>query len=391
MFLGLLWCNASFSEDLSKRKVHESKIDIAWKVDDKFIIPECFDYVWYSGDNYETFFDEYIEKLDSNHWASPAFEKFVIEIGNYLNKEVPLNHSIKTGWEGIPEISLTRKLDGCLSDKPETYIYHTDEYGGKSSIEYEVIKSFDLKIGKELAPHINEKFESIKQVEVTEWGGGSMGPKEHVAVYGILKLDGKKVILPLANRSLIEEEPKDEKIIDADTSYNWIKNQTEFNDTMHLVGDDKQQFQKFIKSNMSTRSFFDFKDETLYRRFISVLLGPPHKIRYLEDRRYLVGDACMAHYCIAKGLFFIDTKEKHVIGVIRHYDTEPFDLEKDQPKSEDFLIFSKTHKKYEDLPELFFKSVDDWIKGADDYDPINPQVIRFIGADDKIIDVTSKY
>ena len=86
-----------------------------------------------------------------------------------------------------------------------------------------------------------------------------------------------------------------------------------------------------------------------------------------------------------------DTKEKHVIGVIRHYDTEPFDLEKDQPKSEDFLIFSKTHKKYEDLPELFFKSVDDWIKGADDYDPINPQVIRFIGADDKIIDVTSKY
>jgi len=32
---------------------------------------------------------------------------------------------------------------GCLSDKPETYIYYTDEYCGKSSIEYEVIKSFD--------------------------------------------------------------------------------------------------------------------------------------------------------------------------------------------------------------------------------------------------------
>ena len=68
---------------------------------------------------------------------------------------------------------------------------------------------------------------------------------------------------------------------------------------MRLVGDDKQQFQKFIKSNMSTRQFFDFKDETLYQRFISVLLGPPNQIKYLEDRRYLVGDACMAHYCIA--------------------------------------------------------------------------------------------
>ena len=30
------------------------------------------------------------------------------------------------------------------------------------------------------------------------------------------------------------------------------------------------------------------------------------------------------------------------------------------------------------------------IKKADDYDPINPQVVRFIGADDKIIDVNTK-
>ena len=115
------------------------------------------------------------------------------------------------------------------------------------------------------------------------------------------------------------------------------------------------------------------------------------EIKYLEDRRYFIGDACMAHYCIAKGLFFIDTKEKHVIGVIRHYHTEPFDLEKVRSKSEDFLIFSKTHKKFEDLPELFFKSVNDWIEGADDFDPINPQVIRFVGTDDKIVDVTNKY
>ena len=142
---------------------------------------------------------------------------------------------------------------------------------------------------------------------------------------------------------------------------------------------------------MSTRQFFDFKDETLYQEFISVLLGPPNQIKYLEDRRYLVGDACMAHYCIAKGLFFIDTKEKHVIGVIRHFYTEPFDLDKTRKKSEDFLIFSKTHKKFENLPELFLESVDDWIKGADDFDLIKPQVIRFIGTDDKIIDVTKKY
>ena len=88
------------SED-GGRTVTESKIDVAWKLDDKFIIPECFDYVWMSGDKYETFFDEYIEKLEASHWDDPRFKNFIVEIGTYLNKEVPLNHSIKTGWEKI--------------------------------------------------------------------------------------------------------------------------------------------------------------------------------------------------------------------------------------------------------------------------------------------------
>ena len=45
-----------------KRVVEESNKDVAWKVDGKFIIPECFDYIWVSGDRYETFYDEYFEK-----------------------------------------------------------------------------------------------------------------------------------------------------------------------------------------------------------------------------------------------------------------------------------------------------------------------------------------
>ncbi|MDP7530984.1 MAG: hypothetical protein QF816_05215 [Candidatus Scalindua sp.] len=63
VFLGLLWCNASFAEavDLSKREVHESKIDIAWKIDNKYLTPNCFVYVSWSGDNYELFFYTYIE------------------------------------------------------------------------------------------------------------------------------------------------------------------------------------------------------------------------------------------------------------------------------------------------------------------------------------------
>ena len=69
-----------------KRTVTESKLDVAWKIDDKFIIPECFDYVWMSGDRYETFFDEYIEKLEASHWDEPRVQNFIINIGTYLNR-----------------------------------------------------------------------------------------------------------------------------------------------------------------------------------------------------------------------------------------------------------------------------------------------------------------
>ena len=182
-----------------KRTVTESKINVAWEVNGKFIIPECFDYVWMSGDRYETFFDEYIEKLDT-HRDDPRFKNFIVDIGTYLNKEVPLNHSIKTGWEeDFPSgISLSRQLDSCMSDKPETEVMNEDIYG-KSEIRYEVVETYNLEKGKELAPHIKQEFESIKKVDIAEWGGGSMGHNYYTVTYGLLTIDGKKVLLPLKN------------------------------------------------------------------------------------------------------------------------------------------------------------------------------------------------
>ncbi|MDB9768913.1 hypothetical protein OAB38_00190 [bacterium] len=192
--------------EITQRIVENSEPDIAWKADDKFIIPECFDYVWLSGDKYETFFNEYIEKLDT-HREDPRFQNFIVEIGTYLNREVPLNHSIDIDWSGYPSISLTKKLKGCFSDKPQTFVTFLETYywkDGTSSIEetyisYEVLESYDLKIAKKLAPHIKQEFESIKKVSVKEWSGGSMGPKYHTATYGLITIDGEKVLLPLKN------------------------------------------------------------------------------------------------------------------------------------------------------------------------------------------------
>ena len=199
LVLFLVFNSNAYTQDEIKRTVIEENNNIAWKVDDKFIIPECFDYVWFSGDRYETFFDEYIEKLETSHWEDPRFKIFMVEIGKFLNKEVPLNHSIKDGWEEYPEgISLSRKLDNCMSKKPETKVMFQDKFG-RSEVGYEVLETYSLDKGKELAPNIKVKFKSIKKVKITWWDGGSMGHENQSVTYGLLDKNGKKILLPLIN------------------------------------------------------------------------------------------------------------------------------------------------------------------------------------------------
>ena len=164
-----------------------------------YVCLSCFDYVWSSGDRYETFFDEYIEKLDTSHWKDPRFQNFIVEIGKYLNKEVPLNHSIKDGWEEYPEgISLSRKLDNCMRIKPETKITLEHKFG-RSEVGYEVLETYKIDKGKDLAPYIKIKFETIKKVKITWWDGGSMGRENQSVTYGLLEINGKKILLPLIN------------------------------------------------------------------------------------------------------------------------------------------------------------------------------------------------
>ena len=121
----LLFFNTAYSAQT--RTVEQSNVNDAWGVEGKFIKPECFNYIWVSGDRYETFYDEYFEKPEGSHWDNPKFRKFTENIGNYLNKEVPLNHSIDPDWGTESEISLTKQLEGCLTEKPETFIRFTSD------------------------------------------------------------------------------------------------------------------------------------------------------------------------------------------------------------------------------------------------------------------------
>jgi hypothetical protein len=191
---------------IKNRIVRKSEPNLAWNVDSKFIIPECFDTVWLSGDNYEVFYEKYIKDDGSAEWDNKNFQRFVVNIGKYLNKEIPLNHSINPGWSGFSSLSLTKSLKSCLSEKAHTDVKYeiTTYYGGnkgttQNDIGYEVIEDYDVSIGKKLAPHIKQQFESIKKVSVSEWGGGSMGTTYRQVTYGVISIDGQKVLLPLKN------------------------------------------------------------------------------------------------------------------------------------------------------------------------------------------------
>ena len=57
-----------------------------------------------------------------------------------------------------------------MSDKPETEVMFLDEDGNHTEIRYEVVETYNVEKGKELAPHIKQEFESIKKVDVAAMG-----------------------------------------------------------------------------------------------------------------------------------------------------------------------------------------------------------------------------
>ena len=434
----LLFFNTAYSAQT--RTVEKSNADEAWKVDGKFIKAECFDYIWVSGDRYEQFYDEYFEKPKGSHWDDPKFKKFTENVGMYLNKEVPLNHSIDPGWSGYSEISLTKQLEGCLSEKPETFVRFTD--GTSNTIGYKVVHNFDPYYAKELAPYIDQKFESLKQVEIEEWGGGSMPPQTHMVVFGVLELEGKKVLLPLRNKSILTEITKRDtffrgngrfsyeaefdlndditkiinindfkQMVSSDGCFkindfatdgkiynflnknklktycnevrpfddiNWLLEQREFEDSQDLIFDDKEyRFSNLIRSQVPDIQVPWADDSYRLGEELIESIWFNGDIQYLKNRQQVVVTGCVYKFCSQKGLIF--AYKDNFIGLIQH-STEEFD-------KDDFLVFSKKHKNLSDLPDDFFTAVKAWIKKTNsDYGfvVIEPMTVRFLGSDNKI-------
>jgi hypothetical protein len=169
--------------------------DVAWKIKDKYMKPECLAddtandlYLWESFDNYQEYYEKYIGIKDFDQWKDEKFKQFVYNIGLYLNKEIPLNDKFAPTWngdwnnnEGI--LSITMQVADCLSDEPITEI----EVDGRD-YSYTVVENINLKEAKTLAPNINQDFISIKSIITS--GNTS-------AIFGILDVEGKLIMVPL--------------------------------------------------------------------------------------------------------------------------------------------------------------------------------------------------
>ena len=153
------------------------------------------------------------------------------------------------------------------------------------------------------------------------------------------------------------------------SEFEWIKNQTEFKNSNKLLYWDKsKRFENFLRANMTTKEYS-------VDNLIESMSHPQYPIKYLDNKKYVIIDSCMYKFCTQKGLVFIDTINKEIIGT---YLWE----EKDAKDSIGMIILSKNHETYNKLPKTFFKTIEDW-KKENNLDQ-RPIILEFIGKDDSV-------
>ena len=170
-------------------------------------------------------------------------------------------------------------------------------------------------------------------------------------------------------------------------TYDWFKDYNKFDNVNRFFIN--KSFVNFIEDNITSKklSLGMSRGEKIpiFNSFFGVLGGPPGKVIYSDNSRYIFTSGCRQHSCDEKGVLFIDTQEKLTIGLIRHF----YLGDSKWNGKADFLIFSKNHKSFDKIPKVFIQMVKGWVISSHANKP--PKIVRFIGADDKIIDVTSKY
>jgi len=171
-------------------------------------------------------------------------------------------------------------------------------------------------------------------------------------------------------------------------TYEWFKTQTKNTTANDLVWE--KDFKNFLKKNISPIKVYlgmnkGKKKVPLVESYIKVLSGAPYKIIYKKNKRYVFTNACAYQSCGQKGVIFLDTKKKYTIGLIRHSLFNDTKFTSDP----DFLIFSKNHKSFDEIPTIFIEMVKEWITTS--HMNSSPSKVRFIGSNNNVVEVTKEF
>ena len=155
-------------------KVIENKKD-NWVDGSKQLLPKCFSYYWYSGDNYEYYAEHF--KINNNE-----FDNYP---GKFFGREIGTFKPIKASWG--EEVSLARFTKHC------SVASDGDETGQSYKLKYEI----PSELCKKLAPNMNAECLSAYVVELHQ--GKEYKYNVELGAYGLFQLHEGNTIIPLAN------------------------------------------------------------------------------------------------------------------------------------------------------------------------------------------------
>ena len=334
-----------------------------------------------------------IEKLNFNYFTNKHFSMTIpdTEITKKTTCFINLKKEKQLDYLKIKEICGVKKI----RTKEDKTIDLEDPYCSKNCnlVEFEYFKKYEL---------------SLNYLELTDYFYADANNDDYMDLIIRFKIKSHRseraviqtaVVTSLTenNFSNINYEKKiknEKKLLSNSELYGWIKNQTEHTNANELIHDKDNRFDDLILKgvpNIKLDSLV-YDGEVLFadnlnRYFSSYLYnalgGPPGDIKYYENKRYVVTSACKGRECPIKGFVFFDTKDKYLIAVVKRYGA----FTDNRHKNGDFYIFSKTHKKFDDLPKIFFKSVHIWRENLE----LTPQRVFFIGSDALTAEVTNSF
>jgi hypothetical protein len=170
-----------------------------WQVDKNILSQSCFAYEWIASDNFKEF---------AKQFKIRNFSDFRVNTGKYIGQEINSYEPITPSWcldnycnyggNSPDKISLIRFVKECSSTPRPLKIQEHSIQSKVGSTEYALLGSVPSEDCQNLAPSVNAACLESYLVEVSEGGGGSMGPTWSYGIYGVFVLEGfGKAVIPL--------------------------------------------------------------------------------------------------------------------------------------------------------------------------------------------------